>query len=238
MGLDYMILHAILKNLMEELKSEDTTVERKRWVIMVGTFLLLSFVLALRGNETFMIESGSLVRGLPNGNHHSEQHPHVVIPLLGRFKNEEGERFHLMMSVSETASGFQVRRWVEYLAEVLKVEGRLSGPAFCDSSGNVLTSGEVDREFHHQLEIVREKEPHLIEAHVEISEKYSIFRSPRRGVTARAGEVGVPKNVIDFHNRWREVEQSGGRRASRSMQAYYTDLRLTKLKRLEFTRPL
>ena len=41
--------------------------------------------------------------------------PHVVIPLLGGFKNEKGEKIHLMLLVNVTKSGSNVRMWIERL---------------------------------------------------------------------------------------------------------------------------
>ena len=129
MVLDYKVLHKILESFEIELEKSSTPNNRKRWIIMCGAFMLLGFVLALRGPEGFMIEAHGLVSHLHYGledDPENQDISFVVIPLLGRFKNEERERWHLMLSVSETESGFKVRKWVERLAEVLVQEGHYS----------------------------------------------------------------------------------------------------------------
>ena len=73
--------------------------------------------MALRGNEIFMVEAYGLYSHLhlgSNSSGHQDTHDleHVVIPLLGKFKNEDGSRYHLMLSCNTTKSGLEVRKWV------------------------------------------------------------------------------------------------------------------------------
>ena len=51
-ALYYRILHKILIALQDELFLKDTTLQRRRWIAVVGAYFTISFVLALRGNET------------------------------------------------------------------------------------------------------------------------------------------------------------------------------------------
>jgi len=236
-ALDYEVLHILLANMESEINSNESMSEhQKRWLSMVGCYLLISFVLSLRGNEGLMVEAGGLVNHLPHGKEAGEVIPFVVVPLLGRFKNEDGEKWHLMISAtSETASGFRVRYWVEKVCSILSAESKLSGPAFCHPSGSVIRTAEMDAEFHSQLESIQEKRPDLIPVNVEVREDYSVFRSLRRGSTSRVGELGVPDPIVDLHNRWRKVEIGGGQISSGNMRANYTELRLTKKVRLKYT---
>ena len=118
MALDPVILHLILNNLNNEWHNVGTSEERKRWITIVGCYLIVSFVCSLRGNEGFMIDLSGLIEHIMDGRA-DESSPHVVIPLLGRFKNEVGERLHLMLAVNVTNSGFQVRAWVERLVRIV-----------------------------------------------------------------------------------------------------------------------
>jgi hypothetical protein len=113
----------------------------------VEPFFVVAFGASLRGNEGFMVETQGLLSHLGDGDGIEETHPHVVIPLVGRFNNEVGERWHLVLLVSVTHSGFNIRLWVERLAKVLMAEGKTSGPAFCNHDGTMLGSTEVDSEF-------------------------------------------------------------------------------------------
>jgi len=234
-ALDYQVLHLILSNIENEIASRELDEENRRWLIMVGAYLVVTFVLSLRGNEGFMVEAGGLIHHLRHGKEDDEDTPFCVIPLLGRFKNEAGERWHLMMATSTTGSGFKVRTWIERLASILRLEGKSSGPAFCHPSGRVIRSMEMDSEFHTQLEIVQEKRTDLIPANIDIRESFSVFRSLRRGSTSRVGELGVPDNIVNLHNRWRKVEAGGGFLKTSNMRANYTELRLTRKVRLKYS---
>ena len=235
MGLDYRALHIILNSYEIELNDPSTSDERKRAVVIFGSFFVLGFVLALRGSEGFLIEAHGLISHLQFGTEPDEETPFVLIPLLGRFKNEEGEQWHLMMSCSSTESGFMVRRWVERLATMLISEGNTEGAAFCDRTGNCLSTSYVDDEFQVQVEKVQANHPNLIETSIEVREWFSIFRSLRRGSTARVSELDVSDNVVNLHNRWRTTEALKGRRSTSNMRSYYTDLRLTRKVRLKYT---
>ena len=126
MGLDYKILRLILEKYEKELIDPNSSVERKRWITMCGNFFVLGFVLSLRGNEGFKIEAQGLRSHLQLGTELEEPTPYILIPSLGRFKGEEGEKWHLMMSASHTKSGFEVRKWVHRLVQILEHEGQTS----------------------------------------------------------------------------------------------------------------
>lgn len=235
-ALDYLLLHKILQNINRSLEEVNLNAKRRRWLIMVGGYLVVSFVLALRGNEGFMVEAGGLISFVDDGK--MEEESFVVIPLLGSFKNEEGERWHTMLSVSETKSGFQVRNWVEKIVEILVSESKIAGPAFCHKNGRVIKSGEMDAEFHSQLEIIQDLRPDLIKPNMNVRESFSVFRSLRRGCTSRTGELNIPDNVVNLQNRWRSLEYRGYTHSFSNMRALYTELRLTREVRLQFTRNL
>ena len=62
-------------------------------------------------------------------------HHYVMIPLLGRFKNEDGERYHLAPLAYETASGIKIGLWVNRLMMLKKLHLHSRGPAFSDRQG-------------------------------------------------------------------------------------------------------
>jgi hypothetical protein len=238
-GLDYKVLLAILFNLEQRMEDDNESVIEKRECILLGAFLTIAFVCALRGNEVFMVESEGLQRMIEEGKHMvDEENNHVVIPMLGRFKNEEGEKWHLMVSVNITESGIKARFWTERLVLLLKEEGRGMGPAFCDKDGDLLNYWEINNKFVQELEYIQQHQGHLLQPEINVANHYSIFRSLRKGSTARAMDKKVDSNVIDLHNRWRTMERTGGQRSSRSMQGYYSDLRLTIITQLAYSRSL
>ena len=109
-----------------------------------------------------------------------------MIPLLGRFKNEIGERLHFMLSVNQTKSGFKVRVWVERLARMLYQEEKRDDSAIYDKDGYLLDTGRINREFWEQLAIVQDHRPELIKANIDVFELYNIRRSLRRGSSSIA----------------------------------------------------
>ena len=239
-GLDYRALGIILEGLEKKIEEGNETAEGSREAIMLGAFLVVSFVCALRGNEGFMLEAEGLQQMIAFGkNEEEEKLAHVVMPLLGRFKNEDGEKWHVMVAVSQTTSGLKPRFWLEMLVEVLKKERKLSiGPAFCTKYGEMIDYWEMNNEFIAEVEAVQEEHPNLLDQTIEIGDHFSIFRSLRKGSTARATDMEVDETAIDLHNRWRTMERTGGQRSTRSMRTYYNDLRLTLNTRLTYSRAL
>ena len=235
LALDYKLLHLILGNLEEELRVTGISDRRKRWLVIVGFGLLIGFVLSLRGNEIFFIELGGLLQHLDDGTYVGEEYPHVVIPLLGRFKNEVGERWHLMLAAERTNSGFEIGKWTRRVAKMLKLEGKTSGPVLCNEDGSLINAYEIDAEFHRQLVKIQEGRPDLLHNRVNVETEFSIFRSLRRGSTSRATEVGVSQTAIDLQNRWRTVEYNKGGGPRGRMRDHYTEIRLARKRLITYS---
>jgi hypothetical protein len=109
--------------------------EKRRLMISVGAYCAKCYCCTLHGNEGFMMDLAGLRNHIDKGR--TGPLPHVMTPLLGRFKSEEGKRFHLLLSVPVTGSGIQLQNWLERLIQVGEEKGRASGPAFADKSGDV-----------------------------------------------------------------------------------------------------
>ena len=107
------------------LDSDDVNVRRRRNIVVVG-----------RALAVLLMEASELVKRRLHGRDHPD-HPHVVIPLMGRFKNVTGERNLLLTLASITQSGIEIRKWVEWLIILLMREGRSNrvGPAICEADG-------------------------------------------------------------------------------------------------------
>ncbi len=84
---------------------------RRLPLALEGTFYTLAYTLALRGEEVPLVEIGGIIKHWDMGLNHET--PHVVITLLGRFKNEVGESHHLMPVLCEAPAGLQPQLWVE-----------------------------------------------------------------------------------------------------------------------------
>ena len=201
--------------------------ERRLWV-SVGAYSVICYVGSLRGNEGFLLDLYGLRLYLDEGREPNSK-PHVVVPLLGRFKNELGEQYHLILMAAVTGSGLSPRKWLEWLVQAREEEGFTNGPAFRDSDGKLATSRVYEDMFIEVLSEIQEERPDLIPASVEITD-HGLSRSWRRTSTSIALAHGVSATAVDFMNRWRTVENAKGRRAVfRSMREHYSDVRITSL---------
>ena len=235
-GLSHLVLLEMIKNAEEELRSSETSEERKDFLLVCQFYFVVCFGASLRGCEGFMIERSDLIRHVNRGRMDAAS-PHVVVPLLGRFKGETGERSHLLIMANTTKSGIAIRSWVERMVGWLESKGLTEvGPAICDEGGSLLPAYLVDLEFKNQIERVRERCPDLIERSVDISKSFAIFRSLRRGSQTRATEAGVDERTIDLINRWRKNERR--RMTAMPMRDHYLDMKLVLEKLLKYSRAL
>ena len=90
-GISVELLLAILARMEIEYRSKDLIQGRKQELIVCGAAFVVLFSAALRGGEVLLSEASELVRRIAEGKHHIT-HPHVLFPMMGRFKGETGER--------------------------------------------------------------------------------------------------------------------------------------------------
>jgi hypothetical protein len=216
--------------------------EEKDDVLGAIVYALVSYCNALRGNEGFKLDLGGLRKHLRRGQNHAV--PHCVAPLLGRFKGEDGERYHLLLMVSETASGLEPRKWIDLLVLCREHQGLFQGPAFVDGQGQEVSSGKYEAlilgvlQDHQRWEEDQGEGFEGILVGIDIAEVYGISRSFKRGAITRAQEAGVSQPDVEFMGRWRTVERAAGRKPGRSMREHYTELVQMLDARLRFSKAL
>ena len=149
---------------------------------------------------------------------------HVSAPLLGCFKGEDGEKYHLLFMPPVTSSGLKCRVWMERLVEQRTKEGRFRGPALCGTDGDVLNPGTLEVFVLEILVDVQNKHPEIIDASVDVYEEMGISRSFRRGATTHTRNMGVSEADIDSMNRWRKFEAAQGRRPAMAMRDHYSQI--------------
>jgi hypothetical protein len=105
--------------LQEELEREwreSLPMKRRIQLAMIGAYALIAYGGSFRGHEVFLVDTFGLVkyarqklveRGLP----------FVMVPLLGRYKTENADRYHLTPLALRSASGLEFGRWVSRLAD-------------------------------------------------------------------------------------------------------------------------
>jgi hypothetical protein len=130
-ALSIRVLHKVLGHLDQEWDGA-RTMERRKPVVEIVCFFTLSFCLGLRGEEVVKRGEEVVKRGeevvkidiagflmyfAARKDYTKDQH--VMVPLLGRFKGETGERLHLLPIVWKTRSGIKVGLWATRLKTLL-----------------------------------------------------------------------------------------------------------------------
>jgi hypothetical protein len=94
--------------------------------------LVTAYGLGLRGEEVVKLDVAGFLTYFEAGRDHRTL-PHVMVTLLGRFKGETGERWHLLPIVWKTRSGIEVGVWATRLRESLLERNRLNGFVFANN---------------------------------------------------------------------------------------------------------
>lgn len=210
--------------------------------IEFGCYLLFSFLAALRGNETMMISLGAILE-LTEKEESLTNENYIVLPLIGKFKQVTSLTVYLLFVSKVTKSDFgcDVGTWLNRLLEVRKKEGRTTGWLFSKKSGErkgeQLEMSHFEGDLH---EILKEIQitTKLIPKDISVEERYSVFRSARRGATTEARNREVPDEVIELNNGWRKKERARGKSASLPMIQHYTEDKLSSKIMLKFSAAL
>ena len=238
-GMTNELLHAILDRYDKEFDDNRTSLSRKRFMLICGAVFVTLWGGALRGGEIMMMEASELIKRKLDGKYENKNE-HIVIPLMGRFKNETGERNLIIILANVTQGGIPIRKWVEGLASMLKMEGRHKdvGPAICDEDGIQMEMWKLNKELHHMLFRIKESNPTLIPQGIIIDERFKLYRSFRRGATTRAKEKEVPEPIIEMNNRWRKFQNKQGSLPNLPMSQLYIDVRQSFGSKLKFSKSI
>jgi len=206
-------------------------------IALEASFYLIAYTLALRGEEVPLAKIKGIRRHWNQGLTHPTI-PHITIALLGRFKNEIGESYHLMPVVASTPRGLEPKKWVGRALGKWEKCGVLRGYLFSSTQGDRLPASYFEPRFLDRLEQVKFAYPELIPPHTNPSAEYGVSRSFRRGATSEVTNQGIPSEVIEANGRWRKSQTSGSQRAKVSIREHYTDIRLTLNLLLRFSQAL
>ncbi len=127
--------------------------------------------------------------------------PHITIALLGRFKGEIGESYHLLPIVPITWSGIDNKKWVGRLVNFYRSQNITTGLFFHNATGHRIRAGDIEQIFFGCLEQVQSLRSDLISSSEEVEEEYGIYRSFRRDSTSEATNQGLPPDIINTNNR-------------------------------------
>jgi hypothetical protein len=233
------VLLELMSRCEVELKNAGNNEAARGEVILFATFCVVGFCCALRGEELPLMDLAGTRKHYHAGMSLTDpMKQHCVVALLGRFKTETGEKYHLMPLVLETASGLKPALWICRMVEWYEREGVTSGPVFRRDEGQRIRSGAYDFALGTRLSVIQLDRPDLINPSVEVYERIKARRSLRRGSDSQALAQNVNPQDIDINNRWRSFEQAKGRKPKLRMQHHYADVMLILPALLRYSRPL
>ena len=79
----------------------------------------MPYVYSLRGYEGFWVDCQKLIYGIHIGKY-DRQEPHMIVSVMGRFKEEYGDLMHLIPLINITQSGIRIKMYLEILMDLLK----------------------------------------------------------------------------------------------------------------------
>ncbi len=230
------VMLAFQEELERKWREEQLTKQRIQ-LAMIGAYSLIAFGGSFRGHEVFLVDTFGLVKYAQKRLVERGQE-FVIVPLLGRNKTENADRYHRTPLALQSASGLEFGRWVSRLADAKKMQGLSHGPAFSDDRQRVIDPRWLETEILDRFRFIQEKRPTVIPPEVQVYEEFGISRSFRRGATTEARNQKVSENVINLMNRWRNFEKAGGKQPRMKMQDHYSDIALMIPSLLRFSQAL
>jgi hypothetical protein len=109
-------------------ESEGDDKERVK-LALLGAYAMIAFAGSFRGHEVFLVDTYGLLKYISQ-DRFERGDKFVVIPLLGKYKTENAEGYHLTPLIAETSSGLQIEIWVKRLAWAKGIKGICQGPAY------------------------------------------------------------------------------------------------------------
>jgi hypothetical protein len=235
-ALSIRVMHKIMGHLEQDW-STARTMEMRKEVVEIAMFMVTAYCLALRGEEVVKMDIAGFLTYYEAGKNHATD-PHVMIPLLGRFKGETGERWHLLPIVWKTRSGIEAGIWAGRLKSSLLERRRLNGFVFSNKKGKQAKASTLEPKFFGELNWVRTRYPDLFPPNINIEDDFGIPRSCRRGASTEAANQGVGKDIVEMICRWRKVERAQGRAPNLGMREHYMEVSQALRTYLQFSRPL
>jgi len=229
------LMHALQRLLEREW--EDSGEKERVNLAMIGAYIMIAFTGTFRGHEVFLVDTFGLLK-YAREDHVERGERFVVVPLLGRYKTENTEGYHLTPLIARTNSGLEIERWVKRLAWVKERQGITHGPAFSHHRGEILDERWLELEILERIAVIQQERPDIVKPDVLVHEEYGISRSFRRGATTEARNVKVDEEDIKLMNRWRNFEEAKGRRPRMQMQDHYSDITQSIPSLLRFSKAL
>eukprot|EP00978_Attheya_sp_CCMP212_P014301 scaffold36374_cov58-Attheya_sp.AAC.7 len=207
-------------------------------IALLASTLCAGFSGGLRGEEVPRADLGLVREHWKEAVEH-ERAPHVPWAMVGRFKNETGEKVFYQPLAIVSKSGIENGKWIKRAVDSYAKLGIVSGPFFrVQKKGGGFRQAkqsDLDPDFTSVLLRVQARWPNIIPPSVNVQDEYSIRRSLRRGSTTQAGNMQIPKEVIEANNRWRKHGNSRGVLPGMPMVERYSDAKASIMALLRYS---
>jgi hypothetical protein len=201
------LLLEVLQQVKDRIKSSQTGRDEKI-LIVLHTLIVTAYVLSLRGPEGFLLDLSGL-RRFQEKTHSEKGKEYLIVTLRGKIKGEHNQREHQLPSAP-----INVKESIDdFLLNLKKSQGRISGPAISDEAGVIFGTRAMHDALHEVLEDLfvtkRGLFPTTIEDVDELQTRYQVFRSFLRSSDTRALDQRVAET--DIVNCWASVEKGEGK---------------------------
>jgi hypothetical protein len=207
----------------EGLWDEMGTEEEREKLEELMAFMLLEFGAALRGEEVPLVSLAGMLAFWEECI--TNEHPHIMVTLKGRFKGEAGHRWHCVPVSVANRSGIPFKLWIaRLLHRRVVIQNRTTGPLFISFTGRLCRIRDMDPHLIELLDRVRDAYPKIISKSIDTSD-FSLWRSGRRGATTEAMNRNIDGDTMDLVGRWRKRESARGTEPGLPMRHVYTQVR-------------
>jgi hypothetical protein len=202
-------------------------------------FSVVAFCCALRGEELPLMRLFETQAHMEESINHATM-PHVIVVLMGRMKNQISENIHIMPIVLKTRTGLEPGKWVQRMVKWYADGGIKSGWVFRSrrNENEKARASDYEEEILSEIFDIQTSTVGIVGAHVNVFDEYGVSRSFRRGSDAHALNQGVSVADIEINNRWRSIDNAGGKAPRLRMIHHYSDLKQLLKARLRYSGPL
>jgi hypothetical protein len=146
---------------MEKEWQEPQSTRRRIQLAMIGAYALIAYGGSFRGHEVFLVDTFGLLKYAAQ-NLEECGLSFVMVPLLGRYKTENADRYHLTPLALRSNSGLEFGRWVARLADAKKMQSLSHGPAFSCDKGTPIDPRWLEMEILDRFRALQEKWPYQV----------------------------------------------------------------------------
>ena len=160
-------------------KTPSTNRKERIGIASTACLLISRYFAALRGEELCQIHLGMIQKNWTECVRYQGAN-HVLLTLVGRFKNFVGQVLFCQPLCVKTRDGFNIKMWFFRCLEALFDVGIKSGLMFRSAEGTKLSMTEMDSMLHEKLVKVQMRYRSIISDSARVHNEYSVYCSLRR----------------------------------------------------------